>query len=63
MSDIHKSKRYDIVDMFNDTSRYFDDIYTIDNPRFQKYIPNIFPAELHLQPTNDFLYNFLYLLI
>ena len=24
MSDLHESKRYDIKDMFNDTSRYFD---------------------------------------
>ena len=30
MSDLHKFKRYDI-DMFNDTSRYLDDIFTIDN--------------------------------
>ena len=45
MSDIHKSKRYDRKDMFNDTSRYLDDIFTIDNPEFQKYIPDIYPAE------------------
>ena len=30
MSDLHKSKRYDLIDMFNDTSRYLDDIFTID---------------------------------
>ena len=29
MSNLHKSKQYD---MFNDTSRFLDDIYTIDNP-------------------------------
>ena len=28
MSDLHKSKRYDFKDMFDDTSRYLDDIYT-----------------------------------
>ena len=32
MSDMHESKRYDPKDMFNDTSRYLDDILTIDNP-------------------------------
>ena len=32
MSDLHKSKRHDLIDMFNDTSRYLDDIFTIDNP-------------------------------
>ena len=34
MSNLHKSKRYDFIDMFNDTSRYLDDIFTIDNPEF-----------------------------
>ena len=28
MSDLHKSKRHDLIDMFNDTSRYLDDIFT-----------------------------------
>ena len=32
--------------MFNDTSRYLADIFTIDNPEFEKYIPDIYPAEL-----------------
>ena len=32
MSNLHKSKQCDIIDMFNDTSRYVDDIFTIDNP-------------------------------
>ena len=31
MSDLQKSKRVDLIDMFNDTSRYLDDIFTIDN--------------------------------
>ena len=39
MSDLHKSKRHDLIDMFYDTSRYLDDIFTIDNPEFD----NIFP--------------------
>ena len=32
--------------MFNDTSRYLNDIFTIVNPEFKKYIPDIYPAEL-----------------
>ena len=32
MSDLHKSKRHDPIDMFNYTSRYLDDIFTIDIP-------------------------------
>ena len=52
MSDLHKSKRHDLIDMFNDTSRYLDDIFTIDNPKFGKYIPDIYPAELQLNKAN-----------
>ena len=48
MSNLHKSKQYDLIDMFNDTSRYLDDIFTIDNPEFEKHIPDIYPTELHL---------------
>ena len=56
MSDLHKSKRHDLIDMFNDTSRYLDDILTIDNPEFEKYIPDIYPAESkHFRQTNFFL--------
>ena len=42
MSDLHKSKHHDLIDMFNDTSRYLYDIFTIDNPEFEKYIPDIY---------------------
>ena len=48
MSDLQNSKRFDLIDMFNDTSRYLDDIFTIDNPEFEKHIPDIYPAELQL---------------
>ena len=52
ISNLHKSKRHDLIDMFNDTSRYLDDIFTIDNPEFEKYIPDIYPAELQLNKAN-----------
>ena len=37
MSDLQKSKRHDIIDMFNDTYRYLDDIFSSINPEFEKY--------------------------
>ena len=52
MSDLHKSKHVDLINMFNDTSRYLDDISTIDNPEFEKHIPDIYPAELKLNKAN-----------
>ena len=41
-----------LIDMFNDTSRYLDDIFTIDNPEFEIYIPDIYPADLQLNKAN-----------
>ena len=38
--------------MFNDTSRYLNDIFTIDNAEFEQYIPDIYPAELQLNKAN-----------
>ena len=48
----YKSKQYDLIDMFNDTSRYLDDIFTIYNPEFEKHIPDIYPTELQLNKAN-----------
>ena len=48
MSDLHKSKRHDLIDMFNATSRYLDDMLNIDNPELEKYFPDLYPAELQL---------------
>ena len=52
MSDLQKSKRFDLIDMFNDTSRYLDDIFTINNPEFDKHVPDIYPAELQLNKAH-----------
>ena len=53
MSKFHKSYQYDLIDMLNDTSRYLDDIFTIDNPEFEKHIPDIYPTELQLYKENS----------
>ena len=54
MSNIHKSKQCDLIYTFNDTSRYryLDDIFTIDNPEFDKHIPDIYQTELQLNKAN-----------
>ena len=49
MSNLQTSKRFD---KFNDTSRYLDDIFTIDNPAFAEHIPDIYPRELQLNKAN-----------
>ena len=52
MSNLQQSKRFDLIDKLNDTSRYLDDIFTIDNPAFAEYIPDIYPRELQLNKAN-----------
>ena len=41
MSNLPKSKRFDVIDKFNDTSPYLD-IFIIDGPEFVKHIPEIY---------------------
>ena len=38
--------------MLNDTSRYLDDKLIIDNPDFEKHIPDIYPIERQLNKAN-----------
>ena len=52
MSNLQKSIRFDLIDKFNDTSRYLDDLFTIDNPTFAEHIPDIYPRELQLNKAN-----------
>ena len=68
MTNLHKSKRYGLIDMFNDTFRYLDDIFTIDSPEekrqnlqilvftgvdlFQKHVPDIYPTRLNKANTS-----------
>ena len=52
MWNLKKSKRFDLINKFNDTSRYLDDKFTIDNPAFAEHIPDIYPRELQLNKAN-----------
>ena len=51
-SNLQKSKRFDLIDKFNDISRYLDDIFAFDNPEFAEHIPDIYPRELQLNKAN-----------
>ena len=52
MSNLEISNRFDLIDKFNDTSLYLDDIFTIDNTEFAEHIPDIYPRELQLNKAN-----------
>ena len=47
-----KEKRYDMIDAFNSTSRYLDDLLNIDNIHFEQMVHRIYPAELQLNKAN-----------
>ena len=41
-----------IIDAFNSTSRYLDDLLNIDNIHFEHMVHRIYPAELQLNKAN-----------
>ena len=52
MKALTKEKRYDLIDAFNSTSRYLEDLLNIDNILFEHMVYRIYPAELHLNKAN-----------
>ena len=42
-----------VIEAFNFTSRYLDDLLNIDNPYFQQMVSQIYPAELQLNKANS----------
>ena len=45
-------KQVDIIDAFNTTSRYLDDILNINNVYFDTVVSQIYPSELQLNNAN-----------
>ncbi|KAK3085109.1 hypothetical protein FSP39_024511 [Pinctada imbricata] len=52
IQNLQKQRKHDDVKCFTGTSRYLDDILTIDNPVFEKYKDVIYPQELTLNKAN-----------
>ena len=52
MKSLTKEKRFDLIDAFNSTSRYLDDLLNIDNIHFEHMVHRIYPAELQLNKAN-----------
>ena len=53
MLSLSSDTQSDVIDAFNDTSRYLDDILNIDNPFFAHFVPSIYPRELTLNKANE----------
>ena len=52
MLNLKPNTQGEIISAFNDTSRYLDDIFNIDNPYFDNMIASIYPKELKLNKAN-----------
>ena len=50
LSDIYQT---DIIEAFDSTSRYLDDLLNIDNPYFEQIVGQIYPTELQLNKANS----------
>ena len=52
MMSLSDDKQADVIDAFNTTSRYLDDILNIDNVYFDNMVNQIYPSELQLNKAN-----------
>ena len=54
MKSLSRENQADIIEAFNSTSRYLDDLLNIDNIYFQQMVDSIYPTELQLKRANSF---------
>ena len=52
MLSLSDDKQADVINAFNTTSRYLDDIININNVYFDNMVSQIYPSELQLIKTN-----------
>ena len=53
MLSLSDNNQADIMEAFNSTSRYLDDLLNIDNPYFEQMVGQIYPTELQLNKANS----------
>ena len=53
MSSLSDNNQTDIIEAFNSTSRYLDDLLNINNPNFEQMVGQIYPTELQLNKANS----------
>ena len=54
MMSLSADKQADVIDAFNTTSRYLDDILNIRSVYFDNIASQIYPSELQLNKANTF---------
>ena len=53
MLSLSDNNQADIIEAFNSSSRYLDDLLNIDNPYFKQMVGQIYPTELQLNKANS----------
>ena len=53
MLSLSDNNQTDIIEAFNSTSRYLDDLLNIDNPYFEQMVGQIYPTEFQLNKANS----------
>ena len=53
MLSLSDNNQTDIIEAFNCTSRYLDDLLNIDKPYFEQKVGQIYPTELQLNKANS----------
>ena len=53
MKSLTKEKRYDMIDAFNSTSRYLDDLLNTDKIHFEQMVHRIYQAVIQLNEANS----------
>ena len=53
MTSLSPENQADIIEVFNSTSRYLDDLFIIHNIYFEQMVNLIYPAELQLNKANS----------
>ena len=52
MESLNYDNQADVIEAFNSTSRYLDDLLDIDNPYFERMVNQICPPELQMNKVN-----------
>ena len=53
MLSLSDNNQSDVIEAFNSSSRYLDDLLNIDNPYFKQMVVQIYPTELQLNKANS----------
>ena len=52
MDSLNHDNQADVIEAFNSTSKYFDDLWNIDNPYLEGVVKQIYPLEIDLNKAN-----------